>query len=1779
MKKNAKRFLSMLLALSMAFSLLVFPAGATEVHDHEHTEDASAVADKDYEFVVDGNITIVPLKTEGVELDEEDPVIIAVEKELKEMMVLNAEGEPVPLTTEQIQTVLYLFQQYLDQWESNANLLGVQVPFFLQYNDNGEDGLGILGEMLAMAGIDVATVRAGYVTMDDLVGMIYNFYYGDQLGLKYYGNAIASARDEVMDLINNSGAKTEAQKLLVLNDWLAHNITFDMPYIMNSDKEEGEEPMVAADPQEHENYDNVYDVMFEVYKAQIQDTFENNILTGLEAEFKYQYYAGALEKVLPDMYTAGSITEAAKGEEIIAAAKDAYWENAFETEKEELMDSEVYDKAYQEEFDSYLDENCTHNLSAAAFVWTENKDEAGNGTGNWTATADVTCSICDRLYDDVAATTENKKVDATCTEPEATVCVATVTLGEFTATEVKVLSTVGEALGHDWDEGVVTKEPTETAKGEKTFNCDRCEETKVEEIDAIAHEHNYIGVVTTEPTCTEKGVKTYTCTCGEGTYTEEIPAAGHSDSDEDDDELCDVCKKDIPVEGEDEGQEPVNATEEGQAIRDKADAAAKVAAEKSVETAANAAADEALAAATDEDIQKFAEEIVKNNPDAMAAIETQVAELVKADLAAYDAYVKPDGTTIAGDPVAYIDAMEMLQVQVPVTDADGNYVIGEDGNPVMMTIAQQLHLGWDDFWADAEVNGVEVDPVNAPGYKMTIDEILAQQMDTPQVDAALQKYDENGNPIEGEYYTPNEAVPIFAAQAAAGLTDGILDYWQGSHIGALGRGTAVCLGYTKAFTYLVQYMHPEVYGTSANADMSKSTNWKTADDLYYTDGELDITKNYIVDDVRITFDASVTMYGETEENFNSDHFWNAVQIDGKWYYIDPCYTDVYTEVMMRDRVETDGSMNHMYFLFSHTTATELYDGNFKEIKTLYESAATHTDFEDSWISRVKSNTYFDGGYAYYIYDSTDLITLMQDANSENADTSDLMNQEYKYKLVRHKLTTTDAGSNGDTDYETLIEFNYKANEDDEETIARVRNSSGTMVENVQLTELYARHEEYAEVYPSLALTAAFYNGKVYFNVANVIMSYEVSTGTLALVKEYNVVRGVRDDTNAFGGMAFTVTTGSSYDFEVQNHPIAGMTIKNDGKMYVSVATNFAFISGKDPHNSSDQSSYGYEFEESNYNSAYNSYTTSRYGDINLEDYGYEEETNDNDEFMWTANFVETLTMSHLTGTSHRYSEVSVPAYCGQNAYTENRCTTCGIAEADSRVEVEGSAPAGHHYVKFNETYYTKDDSGNWNTGDVYICTVCGFHIEEPTEPTKNDNVSEEDYQEQLEIYEENKAIYDEAVATAGHTYIDDEAVWAEDLSSVTVQNMECASVCIERKNYLDCLLQDDTMTIALDEAITLPVGIVGTIGTCEEGVTQIYGATETFEYEFIADKPVAVSYGGTQLVQLEPGTHDFENCICTMCGEFSVKRISGDGRVETAIATADALKEALGVETFDSIIIAYGDDFADALVGSYLATVKGAPILLHVKSGAGDDLNEYYIDDNLTEGGTVYILGGIAAIPESIEDGLKATGYNVVRLAGADRYETGLAILKEAGVSEDDEILIATGGNFADSLSASATGKPILTVNTYTNKLTDSQIEFLKEHANNQYAIIGGTGAVSQTLQDAIDAIVEKDIVRVYGENREATSVRVAKRYFEEPTFALLAFSNNFPDGLCAGPLAYALNAPLLLTSANKETVTADYISNTGISNGYVMGGPAAVSDETAKLCFGITSEMEIPAK
>ena len=304
-----------------------------------------------------------------------------------------------------------------------------------------------------------------------------------------------------------------------------------------------------------------------------------------------------------------------------------------------------------------------------------------------------------------------------------------------------------------------------------------------------------------------------------------------------------------------------------------------------------------------------------------------------------------------------------------------------------------------------------------------------------------------------------------------------------------------------------------------------------------------------------------------------------------------------------------------------------------------------------------------------------------------------------------------------------------------------------------------------------------------------------------------------------------------------------------------------------------------------------------------------------------------------------------------------------------------------------------------------------------------------------------------------------------------------------------------------------------------------------------------------------------------------VTRIYGSGRVETALEVADKLKETLSVDTFDAIIVANGDNFADALAGSYLANVKGAPILLYRASSGLTDANLEYIRNNLSENGVIYLLGGTAALPESVEEAL--SDYEIVRLAGSTRFETNLMILEEAGV-DDEEILIATGWNFADSLSASATGLPIILVNSNTDTLTEEQIEFFEKYSDNTYTIVGGTVAVSEELENAIEEIIGEDVDRVYGETREKTSVKIAEKYFETPETVVVAYSRNFPDGLCGGPLAYAMNAPLLLTNAGAEDVAADYVNANGIHTGYVLGGTVAVSDETIRLIFNLNSSAVV---
>lgn len=1101
------------------------------------------------------NAAVAEQLTKDVEIDEEDPAIQSLREALGNLEMVGGEAgtesnesnistadlyeadeqaETKKLTEDQINTVVGMYQQYLNQWSANANVLGVQNPFFLDFNDD-TDGLGILGQMLALDGKSVQDVRDGKVSYDDLTGMIFTFTYGDKLGIKYYGPDVTNARDEALAAVTASGAQTKAQKLLVLNDWLAHNNTFDMSYIMNSGKKsDDDKPMIAKDPQKQKHEDEVYDEIYKVYEPQIKQNFHDQIYAGIKQELLVKFYKNAIAQTL---------------------------------------------------------------------------------------------------------------------------------------------------------------------------------------------------------------VK-----------------AGQSEEDA-------------------------------------------------------------------------------------------------------NAYVEANKEAIEKDPEAF--------VKENLPDA-----------------AEPLKQEADKFIKNAEEKGVEV----SEGVTMTVEQLTQQQLDSD--DPAL---DMDGDGTKETSF--KQAIPIYAKQAATGMTTGVINYWEGTQFGAFGMGTSVCLGYSRAFSYLVQCLDKDIYlkDPSKGYDSKKTVtaddgttsevcdNWKIAKELYYgSDGKtLDINAGYTVDLVRISFQSNVTMYGEEQEDFGSDHYWNAVKVDGQWYYVDPCYTDVYTEVMSRDRVETDGDMNHVFFLFSDTDARKLYQGNFSVLRSLYQNEATDTTYEKAWMARAASNVYYADGYAYYMYDSTDLFDRVSSTS---------MNQSQKaaeYKIVRHKLTNKDTGD-GDSDYETLINFTDKKNDDDDDTFVSVLNKDGKMEKNDLLTKLYAQFVDEQSIYPSIGLTAALYtDGKIYFNVSNDIVSYNPADGAVAVVKEYNTVSAKRDNTKLFGGMAFTTTDEKSADFTVTNHPIAGLTVKGD-ELVVSIGTNFAFISGKSKL--LDHSSYGYEFEETDYNPTYTNYK--KYQQF------MGSQSNDNDEFMWSANFVDTVDMKTLTGTSHNYETVSEPAYCGRNAFTEERCSDCGLIKEGTRVEAENTAHE-HHYIKFHETYYTKTDSGNWNEADNYVCPECGACITEPVKPK---------YEQANSTYEKRKAIWDEAQKNAaeGHAYTATDAEWSDDHTSVTFQNLKCET-CANQINKLDCLLESDenatnkanrdSIEKALSEKVTATAKLVSHTGTCDQGVTSTYKATGKTDdgYRYTASDKKTSDAGQHQYTGTwawEPVKDDNGNVTGYTASVTGVKcSVCDDEPKAEQITVADAVKD------------------------------------------------------------------------------------------------------------------------------------------------------------------------------------------------------------------------------------------------------------------------------------------------
>ena len=305
------------------------------------------------------------------------------------------------------------------------------------------------------------------------------------------------------------------------------------------------------------------------------------------------------------------------------------------------------------------------------------------------------------------------------------------------------------------------------------------------------------------------------------------------------------------------------------------------------------------------------------------------------------------------------------------------------------------------------------------------------------------------------------------------------------------------------------------------------------------------------------------------------------------------------------------------------------------------------------------------------------------------------------------------------------------------------------------------------------------------------------------------------------------------------------------------------------------------------------------------------------------------------------------------------------------------------------------------------------------------------------------------------------------------------------------------------------------------------------------------------------------------------QRIAGEDRYETAMKVADQMENA---GAFDTIFVATGTNYADALSVTPLAKQQKAPILL-VNAAHEDEVIQYIKDNVASYDAKIFIVGGTSVVSADFEKALKKVIVDVDRLAGDDRYATNIEILKmfhEEGSL--GSMLVASGANYPDALSAAATGKPVVLVG---NELTREQRTYLHDvgtlakKAGNKisYTIIGGRDAVSNDLRDelASDNLYNATVDRIGGVNRYETNMMVMNQYvdYTKANYAFVASGMDYPDALTGGVLAARNDSPLVLANPNVIDPARDIIEKTSASGFYdglvVIGGENAVSNATVQ--------------
>ena len=295
--------------------------------------------------------------------------------------------------------------------------------------------------------------------------------------------------------------------------------------------------------------------------------------------------------------------------------------------------------------------------------------------------------------------------------------------------------------------------------------------------------------------------------------------------------------------------------------------------------------------------------------------------------------------------------------------------------------------------------------------------------------------------------------------------------------------------------------------------------------------------------------------------------------------------------------------------------------------------------------------------------------------------------------------------------------------------------------------------------------------------------------------------------------------------------------------------------------------------------------------------------------------------------------------------------------------------------------------------------------------------------------------------------------------------------------------------------------------------------------------------------------------------------IQGANRFETA-ARAALIGWPAGADT---VVLATGYNFPDALGGSVLAGAFDAPLLL-----VNTDSLPAAAANAIVRLGAKHaiILGGETVVTEKVAANVAAVmgpGAVVERIAGANRYATARRVASRA-IGEmdayDGTAFVATGSGFPDALASgpisACAGWPVYLMGGEAEN--ETTIAAMKAAGVTSVKVLGGEVAVPKATYNALAAAFPGKVSRVAGANRYETAARVAELAGSAGMVwegAGIASGANFPDALAAGALLGRVRAPLLLSSPTSlsDAAAARLLSHrVEISDLRFFGGPSALS-------------------